>query len=225
MNRPLCDTVAELLERTYDIDRTVVPTGRFVVGDLGLRLMLQSRTMRERVDHDGSGARLLIRPIGEPGSWGAALYLPDALIDHLETHDPRRTLHSQNIDAFATLIEEIDHLVTFHDRVCRHGAELSLLDLEWHAVVSQYLVVTHFLARLSGRAQLIEEQRQFVEHHLFDKREYLHADTAVLTRYREAQRWGRDFVCSLRRLPPDQRLRLLRRFHRASPEQKRRMIT
>lgn len=225
MNRPLCDTVAALLERTYDIDRSVLPTGRFVVGDAGLSLMLRSRVIRERVDHDGSGARLLLRPTGESGSWSAALYLPDALIQHLEAHDPRRTLHGQNIDAFATLVEEIDHLVTFHDRVCRHGVDLSLFDLEWHAVVSQYLVLTHFVARLSGTDYLTEGQRAWVEYHLFDKRSYVHDDAVVQDRYREALRCGRRFVHALRRVPLEHRVGLLRRFHRASQSQKHQLVS
>lgn len=220
MTSPLCDQLGALLERTYDIEPSVLPLGRFVVGDEGLRRLLAQRTVRERVDHDGAGARLLLRDLDDHAGWAATLYLPDALIAHLEQHDPRRGLDDRNVDAFATLIEEVDHLVTFHDRVCHHGGELSLFELEWHALVSQYLVLGYFLARLRGQPQLDPTQRAFLEHHLFDKRDYSSPDPAVRERYRHALRLGHRLVRRLAGLDPSERLRQLRRFHRASHAEK-----
>lgn len=220
MQQPLIDVVAGLLERTYDIDCSVIPLGRFVVGDAGVGRLLRQRAVRERIDHDGQGARLLLREVAEGPGWGAALYLPNALIDHLERHDPRAALGVQNIDAFATLIEEIDHLVTFSDRVCRHGGEISLLELEWHAVLSQYLVLSHFAARLAGSSELSASQRTFLDEHLFHKRHYIADDVDLRERYREALRRGQQTIASWRRQPLDNRLRWLRLFHRASVQGK-----
>lgn len=216
---PLVDQLAGLLERTYDIDSGVVPLGRFVVGDVGHELLIAGRVVRQRVDHAGSAARLLLRRVGAGAGWAAALYLPDALIAHLERHDPRAGIGSENVDEFATLVEEVDHLVTFAERATR-GAAVSLLELEWHAAVSKYLVLLHFAARLAGSVRAGEEARAFIEHHLFHKGEFSDPDPDVRARYREAHRLGLRFVRTLREQAVAERVRRLRRFHRASVREK-----
>jgi hypothetical protein len=213
MTAPLCDIIALLLERTYGIDRSVLPLGRFVVGDWRFRQIARERTVRESVDHAGSGARLLLTATAEAPGWKAALYLPDALIAHLESHDPRRHLSQRNIDAFATFVEEIDHLITFSDLVCAKRQNLSLLALEWHAVVSQYLVLTHFLVRLSGRTELDYEQRAFVEHHLFHRDDFEHEEPSIGQRYQEARRRAWRTLEDWRRKSRTGRLGAIRRFH------------
>jgi hypothetical protein len=215
---PLVETLAALLERTYDIERSVRPVSRFLVGDEGHRRLIGRRVVRERVDRADGRARLLLRPLPEPGRWAAAVYLPDALVALLEAHDPRRGIDHGNIGALATLVEEVDHLVTFADRAAC-GAELSLLELEWHAGVSTALVARHLLCRLARRPRLPTAAEAFVEHTLFG-REPAAGDPEVAERYRQANRLARGFVRDLYQRPARERLRRLRRFHRASHHEK-----
>ena len=166
---PLIDQLARLIESTYDIDSGTVPLGRFVVGDLGhARLTADCRC--QAIGHDGRGAAVLLRPLEDGERWAAAVYLPDALVLHLERHDPRRTLSDANADAFAALVEEVDHLVTIAER-SGSGAATTLLELEWHAAVTKYLVLAHFAGRLSGRP-LDAAARAFVEGHVFHRAEF-----------------------------------------------------
>jgi len=218
--RPLVDALALLLERTYDTGVSLVPVGRFIVGDEGYRRLVAGRRVRQKVAHSGAGARLLLRPLEEGGSWAVALYLPDDLVEHLEREDPRRTLHAGNVDAFATLVEEIDHLVTFADRAAHGGPELTLLELEWHAGVSKYLVLAHFLGRLAGGRPLGAEERAFLLWHLFHKGEWAEPDPDVRARYEDATRLALRFVEDLGTRPPTERIRRLRRFHHASHHEK-----
>lgn len=219
--RPLVEDLAALLEQTYDIEPGLRPVGRFIVGDLGHALLIERGAIRESVEQGETGARLLVRALPEAdGAWAAALYLPDALVASLEAEDPRRVLHDGNAGLFATLIEEIDHLVTFADRVCRGRAEVSLLELEWHASVSKYLVVAHFVGRLSGRRQISAEGRAFAARHAFGDGEYASLPREVRQRYVDADRLARRFVAGLGAEPPAARLARLRRFHRASHHEK-----
>ncbi len=212
---PLVDDLARLLERTYDIHSGVVPVGRFVVGDEGHRRLTDGRRVSQSVGAAAAAARLLLRRLHGGPAWAAALYLPDALVARLERHDPRRGLDPRNVDEFATLVEEVDHLVTFAERAAS-GADVTLLELEWHAAVSKYLVLAHFAGRIAGRRRLDERLREFVLHHVFLKADYVDHDPAVRERYSEAHRLGLRFVRRLERRPPHERLAELRRFHRAS---------
>ncbi|RMG45579.1 MAG: hypothetical protein D6718_07110 [Acidobacteria bacterium] len=219
---PLIDQVGRLIERTYDFDAGVGPLGRFVVGDLGHARLIERQRAGAGADvTEGAGARLLLRPLPRREAWAAALYLPDALIETLERHDPRREIGGQNVGEFATLVEEVDHLLTFADRVRRREGPLSLLELEWHAGVTKYLVLTHFIARLTGRRDIGDAARSFVERYLFPA-EYSEEDPAVRARYRDADRFAIRLIRALRPRSPSERLRLLRRFHRANHHEKMR---
>ncbi len=218
--RPLVDQLALLIERTYAAPASVVPLGRFIVGDAGFRILRARGVPSRRVGHAGQGARMIVRPVAARGGWALALYLPDAMVEHLERHDPRRGLDGGNVDAFATLIEEVDHVVTFADVVARERRDVSLLELEWHAAVTKYLVLGHFIGRLTGRPRLAPEERAFVEHHLFHKGEFTDPDPVVRRRYRDATRLAVRLVRRLGDERPRSRIAQLRRFHRASHHQK-----
>ncbi len=215
---PLIDQLARLIEATYDIDSGTIPLGRFVVGDEGHRLLTGGRRVRREIGHDGSGAQVLLRPLPGGERWAASVYLPDALVEHLEHHDPRRVLSDANAAAFAAVVEEVDHLVTLAERSAA-GAPVTLLELEWHAAVTKYLVLTHFAARLSG-GRLDPGARAFVLDRLFHRGEWCDPDPEVRGRYREAHRLGYRFVIDLARRRPADRLARLRRFHRASTGEK-----
>lgn len=218
MNAPsLVDALGVLLQRTYDIPpERPGRVSRFVVGDEGHRRLVERARVVERIDRRRARARLLLRR--RATGWSATLYLPNDLVARLEECDPRRALDAGNIDDFLALVEEVDHLVTFADRACHGDAEVSLLELEWHAAVSKALVATHFVARLAGRTRLGEAERAFVDYHVFHKTSYPRDELGE--RYREAERLAFRFVSDLRERQPTERVRRLRRFHRASHHEK-----
>ena len=174
----LVDALGVLLQRTYDIPPSSLgAVSRFVVGDEGHRRLLEGRRVVERVDRRRARARLLLRRRHE--GWALALYLPDALGARLEARDPRRGISEHNVDEFLALVEEVDHLVTFADRAGHGDAEVSLLELEWHAAVSKVLVATHFVARLAGQERLSAGALAFIDYHAFHKARYPSDDLNV----------------------------------------------
>ncbi len=166
---------------------------------------------------DPVGARTLLREEG--GGLKICLYYPDRLIDNLERHDPARSLSERNVDDFATLVEELDHLLTIADRH-RAGAEISLLELELHANVTKELVMRLFVARMSGKSNLLDFEASWIRHHLFDKIEYREDDPEVQARYRHAASLSVRYLDSLHSLPAADRPRELRRFHRRTHHEK-----
>lgn len=163
------------------------------------------------------GARTLLREDG--GDVRVMLYYPDRLIRNLERHHPGRSLSERNVDDFAVLVEELDHFLTIADRH-RAGARMSLLELELHANVTKELVLELFVARSSGRGRLGGDERAWIRHHLFDKVEYREDDPGVQARYRDAAALAVRYLDGFHALPPAERPRELRRFHRRTHHQK-----
>jgi hypothetical protein len=222
--RSLLESLAGLIERTYAFRAGLGDLGRFIVGDAGYRRLAATREVRRVVERTGAGARLLVRPEGE--GWAATIYYPDSLISCLERHDPRRSLGEANLDAFAVFTEELDHLLTLADRARPGRPPLTLLEMEWHAEVTKYLTCAHFLARIRRRSRLGPAERQWLRYRLFESAEFVEPDPEVNRRYRESRKLAVRMLERLRPLPPAERLRRLRRFHRDSHHQKlRRMVT
>ena len=203
---PLLTHLQGLIERTYALPRLLGDAGRFLVGDRGYRWLYGG--------HDGAAApvdlraRLMVRPGGSVTA--AALYYPDALVRHLEIHDPRRGLGDENIDAFATFVEELDHLLTLASRSAA-GRKVSLLELEHHAAVTKYLLVVHFLGRLTRRRRVADLHRLWARHHLFEK--YAAGGGEEGERYRTAARLAGRYVALLDRMPASERRAELVAFH------------
>jgi hypothetical protein len=209
-----------LLARTYRMRAVeALDLGRFVIGDAGYRRFYGGEHTAAAAA-DGSGARTLIREAD--GGVRASMYLPDALVQRLERHPPQHGVSERNVDAFATLVEELDHLLYVADRAA--GARtLTLFELELHANVSKHLVLTRFLA--GGRGRLTEAERVWLRFHLFEKFRYADEDGAVRARYRQAARWGVRFLDALAERDATYRLAALRRFHDASAGAKLRLIS
>src|SRR5262245_60415120 len=110
---PLLPLLHGIIERSFGMKRVVEDAARYLIGDRGLRRYagLENAVTGHAVD-PGGGLRacLLVRPASDPVR--VALYFPDRMIRHLERHDPRWGLDDGNIDAFAMLVEELDHLLT-----------------------------------------------------------------------------------------------------------------
>ena len=199
-----------VLRRTYDLRAPLFPIGSYVIGDAGLRLLYPNGEHAVRSE-SGAGARLLVRDTG--AGVRACIYYPDAMIRHLEQRPPQRRLDANNVDAFAVLVEELDHLLVTAERA-HAGRGVSLLELEVQASVSKDLVLSRFLAR--GGRHLDSGRREWLRSHLFHARTYCDDDPEVRGRYEAASRLALKFLRSLEARPRARRVEILRRFHRAS---------
>lgn len=191
MSRSLLESLKSLIERTFGIPPLIGDLGLFIIGDRGLRALYGVGEAGS-----GDGARLLVRDTSD--GLRAALYFPDSLVRHLEEHNPIRGLDDVNIEAFAVLVEELDHLLTLAHRAAEHR-RVSRLELEHHADVTKYLVVVHFLGRQLRRRRVPEPLRVWARHHLFER--YSRGLGEAETRYREAARLAHRYVTYLDTLP------------------------
>jgi hypothetical protein len=206
----LLEQLRGLIERTYAFDTGLDDLGRFVVGNAGYRRFYAGREAITRVDSATEQARTLVREV--PGALRACIYYPDELIETLERQPPQHGLFDQNVDAFSTLVEELDHLLLLVWRK-RQGRPVSLFELELQANVTKHLVLSYFLA--AGRPRLEPHERVWLRHHLFEKGRFVDEDPEVAERYREAARCAVKFVDGLPG-SPRARLAALRRFHDAN---------
>lgn len=216
----LLETVRGLIERTYEMRSGLGPLGPFVIGDEGLRLLYGEPPERVVFAADGQGARTLVRERAD--GVAARIYFPDSLIRGLEARPPQYGLDEANVGAFATFVEEIDHLLLIAERA-RTRRPVTLFELELHGGVSTYLVLARFLAGTAGR--LAPERRAWLSVRLFEPAAFSSEDPEAFERYREAARWAARLV---ERLPPGEpcvRLALLRRFHASDLPAKLRLIS
>jgi hypothetical protein len=209
-----------VLERTYRMRTGIDDPAPFIVGDRGFARFYAGAALPCRVDAGiDSGATTVIRE--SPSGTRVAVYYPDRLIRRLERHPPQRGLGERNVDAFATLVEELDHLLFVAERtVCRRP--LTLFEMELHANVSKYLVLSRFLA--GQRSRLCPADRLWLRHHLFHKLRYTEPDADVRDRYRDARRWALRLIDAIGTMPPQRRVEALRGFHHAGSQEKVRLI-
>ncbi len=205
-SRPLLETLKALIERSYGMPPVIRDLAPFIVGDSGFRAFYGGRAGLH--SEGGDGARLLIR---SGSTLRASVYYPDALVRHLEAHNPLAGVGDDNIDAFAVLVEELDHLLTLAARAAEHRP-VTLLELEHHANVTKYLVVVHFLSKQTGRARLAEAYRIWARHHIFEK--HAGEDGEEAARYRSAAALARKYVVYLESIPIRHRHAELRAFQK-----------
>lgn len=217
----LLEAVQGLLERTYAMASGIDDVARFVVGDRGFRHLYDPAELVELVAGSaaGDGARTLVRTTAE--GVRASIYYPDSMIRQLERHPPQRGLDERNVDAFATLIEELDHLLLIAERA-RLGRTTTMLELELHANVSKHLVLSRFLA--GARPGLDGLRRAWLRHHLFDKVRFRAEEPAVRERYLRARRLAVRLVDALPRIEQARRIVTLRRFHDLDSQGKQSLI-
>jgi hypothetical protein len=216
----LLERVRGLLERTYGMRPSLGSIGSFVVGDRGYRKFYSSDEIARIVESaHGDGARTLVRETNR--GLRLALYFPDAMIRRLELHPPGRGLNDANVHAFATLVEELDHLLLIAERA-ELDRPVTMFELELHANVSKYLVLSRFLA--GAAPVLAEDRRRWLRHKLFDGIRYSECDHSIRRRYEDAAHWAVRFLDAIRTVDPKMRLPLLRRFHACGPAEKVSMI-
>ncbi len=208
----LLEQVQGLLERTYRMRTALDDIGRFVVGDAGYRWLYSRASLVTRSLHAPSqGARTLVRETRD--GVRACIYLPDALIRDLENHPPQRGLNDSNVAAFATLVEELDHLLCIAERA-QESRPITFFELELHANVSKHLVLARFLA---GRGRPLDPgRRSWLHQRLYDSVRFREEDPSILERYEDAIRWTIHFLSALDGRRPAERVRILRSFHAAS---------
>jgi hypothetical protein len=207
MNPALLLALQTIIERSYGMPRIIENAGAFLIGDHGFRLHYRAHPPGP-LQEQHTGARLLVR--ADPILLRVSLYYPDALVRHLERNDPRAGIGDDNIDAFATLVEELDHLLTLASRASE-GRPVSLLELEHHAAVTKYLLVVHFLGRLTGRRRVPAFYRTWARHHILEK--YAVGCGEEGERYQEAARMAGRYLSYFERLPQPARGAELRAFH------------
>jgi len=205
----LLDTLCALLRRTYALSAPMLPIGCYVIGDRGLRTLYPNGA-RSAHSSAGAGARLLVRETSS--GVRACIYYPDAMIQRLEEKPPQRGIDEDNVEAFAVLVEELDHFLVAAERA-HTGRGVSLLELELQANVSKDLVLSRFLSRRGRR--LDPARKAWLRHHLFHARRYNDADAGIRGRYEEASRLALRFLATLTEIPFRERIERLRRFHRA----------
>ncbi len=217
----LLETVRGLLERTYRIRTGLAELGPFVIGDRGYGELY--RSPRGALDIGSAAvrsAKTLVREAG--GGTAVCVYLPDSLIHCLEAFPPQHGLGTENLDAFATFVEEIDHLLVVAERALQRRP-VSLFALELHANVSKYLVLARFLA--GSRDSLEPSRQQWLRHRLFDAMRFSDEDPAVRDRYRDAARWARRLLNGIAPLSRAERVDALRQFHTSSLSEQLRQIS
>jgi len=217
----LLEAVRGLLERTYRIRTGLADLGAFVIGDLGYHELYGSP--RGELDVGSAGvprAKTLVRETD--GGPAVCVYFPNSLIRCLEVFPPQHGLGAENLDAFATFVEEIDHLLVIAERTL-HRRPVSMFELELHANVSKYLVLARFLA--GSRDRLEPARRLWLRHRLFEEIRFCDEDPAVRDRYREAARWARCLLNGLSSLRRAERVDALRQFHASSLSEQLRQIS
>lgn len=207
---PLLESVRGLIERTYAMRPALGDLGAFVIGDRGWRELYAEREIQSQAGSaHGDGARILLRETED--GLQARVYFPDAMIHRLEAHPPQRGLHEENLPAFATFVEEIDHLLFVAERFAE-GRPVSLFELELHANVSKHMVLARFLAGTADR--LNSRQRLWLRLALYGER-FLDQDARARERYHAARRYAVRLIDGLADRQRSTQIDVLRRFHRS----------
>ena len=234
---PLVVRLERIIERTYDLDTGIEDIAPFIIGDEGYARLYAGRPVAQRVGaatiqreafsafaaraHRKAGRSATARTLVREDERGlrVCLYYPDRLVENLERHDPTRGLDDGNVDDFATLVEELDHLLVIADRH-RAGGEMSLLELELHGNVTKELTLQLFIARTRRALRLDAAGRAWIRHHLFEKSVHVEEDAEVRARYRDAALLAVKYLDFLHALPAPARPAELRRFHRRTHHEK-----
>ncbi len=218
MSASLLELVQGLIVRTYRVRAEMPRIGEFLIGDAGYR-RLYAAGAQVACSPGTRGARTLVRET--EGGLRACIYYPDRLIRVLERYPPQHGVHNHNVDAFSTLVEELDHLLLLAERAAARRS-VSLFELELHANVTKHLVLSRFLARRAPR--LDDSARLWLRRQLFEG-SFCDERPAERRRYEDAVRWAVKFLDALGSFPPADRLQLLRRFHDADATGKLQLAT
>jgi hypothetical protein len=145
--------------------------------------------------HEGIDEELLL--LEDEGELFLALYLDEVVLEALAEHDPRRGLHSGNLQAFLHLIEGVSHFRYAVDRAA-HDRTVKLLELELQAEIDKYVLLVQWLI-----AQRQRPRGPGVRRLLYEGNGYRHDEASKEgERYRVATRYAAAWCTRLGRLLP-----------------------
>jgi hypothetical protein len=209
---PLLTRLQRIIEASYDWRTGIQDLSPYLMGDEGYRALYGNREILGVLPGNERGPRTLVT--WRDGVLRLGVYYPNDLIRDLEVRNPLLGVGEENLIPFSLLVEELDHLLMLAWSA-RHGRVVRLMELEFHANITKYLVLAHFLGRAEGRTRLSSALRRGLDEFLF---EGVGEDLPepYRNRYQTAARLARRFLMVLERLTTPARLVALRRFGRRS---------
>ncbi len=214
-----------LVERTYgstgvNLEECLVGGGRY------RELSRQSGTETSGMSAEGR-TFFQIRH----GRLHLAIYYDPGVIEILERYDPMRELGNRNIRAVVVFLEEIDHAIHGSLRFLENrfateaeSGESMLEDLELQARVDIYLVLELMISRMRRHRRLSQQQRQWLQSHLFRGENFQYSNPFLENRYRNANFWGNRLINHLGKMDSNVRVPFLRAFRSLGLEAKKAWI-
>jgi hypothetical protein len=81
--------------------------------------------------------------------WAVGLFMDAEVVSHLDSDDPRDTLHEGNLADFCIALEGVSHFIYMAWRA-HHGRPVTQLELEMQAEVDKFAASAMFLGRQLG---------------------------------------------------------------------------
>ena len=179
-------------------------------------------------EHEEYGDRARFFYSVRRGDLRMAIFYTDALIERLESHDPRRGLGEENVLDFVIFVEELSHALhtslTFHEDPRRLLGSSFAADLEVQAKIDVFLALVFFVQRLGGGGPLSPAARRWIELNLFDRWAASYRSPALARRYALACTLGRQAVAYLDSVPSHRRVGELRKLRSLTLRKKRRLL-
>ena len=212
MSATLFSEIQRLFERTYtqvgiDLEDCLIDRQR--CGQLSRAAGASARELSEL-------ARTFLRKTGDQLFVG--IYYSRWLIEQLEHHDPRKSIHDGNIRCLIAFVEEINHALhaalQFKRGVREIGREDFARNLELQALVDTYLVLLLFVAFFRKTQKISRTDRRWLRFHLFSREAAgNYADANLRGRYMETCELAGQYTLFLDALNGVRRVDEIRNFH------------
>ncbi len=157
------------------------------------------------------------------------IYYSRWLIEQLERHDPRASLHDGNIRSLIVFVEEINHALhaalQFEAGSRQITSEDFARDLELQAQVDTYLVLLLFVGFFRKTRRVSRTDRRWLRFHLFARQNpRAFADANLRERYQETAQLAESYTQHLDRLSGLTRVGEIRNFRALSYDAKKARI-
>jgi len=192
MSATLFSEIQRLFERTYtqvgiNLEDCLIDRQR--CGQLSRAAGASARELSEL-------ARTFLRKTGDQLFVG--IYYSRWLIEQLEHHDPRKSIHDGNIRCLIAFVEEINHAL--------HAALQALVDT--------YLVLLLFVAFFRKTQKISRTDRRWLRFHMFSREAAgSYADANLRGRYMETCELAGQYTLFLDALNGVRRVDEIRNFH------------
>ena len=214
--------ITRLLERTYAsagvaLEDCIIPAQRCA------QLTHLAGAQARELSHL---ARTFLRHSGDNLFIG--IYYSKWLIDHLEAHDPRRSLSDTNIGSLISFVEEIDHALhaalAFRRGIPDVTAEPFVRNLELQARVDTYMILLLFVGFFRKTQRVSLADRRWLRFHLFQRESHDYTDADLRGRYMETSALGLKYTRLLDALNAARRVEEIRVFHALDYDEKKARI-